>query len=364
MTGSSPSCFAVPRDNLIGLQVLRFVAAFMVFFCHIGHSLHLEAGYQDNPFAFGLSGVDIFFVISGFIIAYSTDGTKGAWYFALRRIARIVPLYWFLTLGVVAVALIFPGLLNSTTVSGDTLLKSLLFVPFEKAPGTVHPILYVGWTLNYEMFFYALYAACIAIGLRTPLAPALLIVALITIGQITTIDSVAWRFYTAPQMLEFVFGIVLYLAYWRWPSLFRGHALTTLALCAAVAIALSFVNFPEIVTVGLPAILLVASAVSWSRRNGPTVNALAYLGGASYALYLSHPFVVQAFVKVVPVHGAKEVALVGMITAALAIILSVALYRLIERPAQNFILNAIHRQPATPREGHRQTSRFSSERPQ
>ena len=128
------------RSTLLGLQVLRFVAALAVVLFHIGSGLQIEFGYQNNIFVFGAAGVDIFFVISGFIIAYTTDATKGAWVFCRRRVVRIVPLYWTLTLGVAAVALARPDLLNSTVVNGETLLKSLFFIPFEKTNGMVQPV--------------------------------------------------------------------------------------------------------------------------------------------------------------------------------------------------------------------------------
>ena len=109
---------------------------------------------------FGGAGVDIFFVISGFIMVYTTmDREITPWSFMADRIARIVPAYWAATLGVFFLALVAPSLLQTSHMQWGELFKSLVFVPFRKANGLVQPVLFVGWTLNYEMFFYLMFAA-------------------------------------------------------------------------------------------------------------------------------------------------------------------------------------------------------------
>jgi exopolysaccharide production protein ExoZ len=108
---------------------------------------------------FGGGGVDIFFVISGFIMVYTTQSHHvGPFSFFVNRVVRIVPIYWLLTLAVFTLAVIAPHLLGATRAAPSELLKSLLFIPFAKSNGAVQPILFLGWTLNYEMFFYMLFA--------------------------------------------------------------------------------------------------------------------------------------------------------------------------------------------------------------
>ena len=129
------------RDGkLLGLQILRFDAAFAVVLFHIGSGYQIEFGNQSNPFSFGAAGVDVFFVLSGFIIAMTTDPARGTWYFCLRRIVRVVPLYWILTLGIAVIGLIVPSLLNSTTVTFETLFKSLFFIPSQKEKRLNHTV--------------------------------------------------------------------------------------------------------------------------------------------------------------------------------------------------------------------------------
>lgn len=326
------------RAKLIGLQILRFVAAFAVVLFHIGSGYQIKWGYEGNLFAIGAAGVDIFFVISGFIIAYTTDVTRGAWHFCRRRIVRIVPLYWILTLGVAAIALIKPELLNSTLVNGETLFKSLFFIPFEKVNGTIQPILFLGWTLNYEMFFYSVYAICIAAGLRMPLAPAVLISLLVAIGSVVQVEHVAWRFYTNPIMLEFVFGIGLYAIHSRWPEIFQRQRLLLAVLGLLIVLRHMLPGLPWIFANGVPAAALVAFALTWAPKHTPLIALFVLFGDASYSLYLSHPYIIEALTKFLPEDtGLVMQVLAGAVSSCLAIIVAVTLYKIIEQPSQRLL---------------------------
>ena len=128
------------QNKITNIQVLRFIAAFSVMMVHL------------PLIGFGIWGVDIFFVISGFIMMYVTE--KNHKNFFLKRLIRIIPIYWILTFGVFSVAILKPDLLNNTTADYEHLLKSLFFIPFNKNETGHFPILFLGWTLNYEMIFY------------------------------------------------------------------------------------------------------------------------------------------------------------------------------------------------------------------
>jgi exopolysaccharide production protein ExoZ len=107
--------------------------------------------------SWGASGVDIFFVISGFVMAHTTRDSTDAVTFFRKRIARIVPLYWIALLWTARHALPSPD---------ADLLKDFFFVPHwsTEFPNSVNPILRQGFTLNYEMFFYALFALAMIFG--------------------------------------------------------------------------------------------------------------------------------------------------------------------------------------------------------
>jgi exopolysaccharide production protein ExoZ len=127
---------------------------------------------KETPFFnTGGAGVDIFFVISGFVMIISSQSlltrSDGWKQFGLRRIVRIVPLYWsLLTLKLVTLLLV-PSVLRVTHIAPWAIIGSYLFVPSFNHDGDIAPILFVGWTLNFEMFFYLL----LAIALKFRLDP-------------------------------------------------------------------------------------------------------------------------------------------------------------------------------------------------
>ena len=318
---------------------MRFCAAFAVVIFHLGEEYRTAFGNAANPFADGAAGVDVFFVLSGFIIALTTDPARGTAYFLRRRLVRIVPLYWTLTAGLVLVGLVMPSLLNSTVITAETVAKSLLFIPFQKAGGAVQPILLLGWTLNYEMFFYAIYAVCLAVGLRSRLVPVLVVVAFVLSGRLWPSANVLWKFYTSPLVLEFAMGIGLYLLYARFPQALQGRSLIFLIGAALLyALLRQIPGLPWVLVSGLPAVALVAAFIGVPAHGARWMSLLVLFGDASYSLYLSHPYVIRLGTKMVPdqLSTAGQVVL-GCVTAAGCIALSVVLYRVIERPTQRML---------------------------
>jgi hypothetical protein len=161
----------------------------------------------------GSAGVDLFFVISGFVMLVSSGRLRAradGWrVFAMRRLERIVPLYWGLTLVKLAVVVARPGLAPATRPTPWHVVATLLFIPARDAAGVVRPILPVGWTLNFEMLFYALFAACLAA--RAPpllLLPAALL-PLAVAGMFARPDWPAPFWLADPLVLEFVFGVAI-----------------------------------------------------------------------------------------------------------------------------------------------------------
>ena len=145
--------------RLVGIEYLRACAATAVMLFHYA----LASGYSGALVALGQFGVDVFFVISGFIMwTVSRDEASPAG-FLLRRIVRIAPLYWLATLAAALVTTEGGVTLGLGAPAGD-LAKALFFIPAYSArsPDVVEPILSVGWTLNLEMAFYALFAASLA----------------------------------------------------------------------------------------------------------------------------------------------------------------------------------------------------------
>lgn len=322
------------------LQSLRALAAFIVIFVH----MDLFAGPLGLPrqmLAFGNAGVDIFFVLSGFLMVYTSQlRPPGAVEFASHRILRVVPLYWIVSLAVFTLALIAPALLGATRANWDELAKSLAFIPFRKSNGLIMPVLFVGWTLNYEMAFYIIFALMLGVTKSRIRLTALLSIALIALlvlaGVVVRPTTLELRFYTNQLMLEFAFGMVV--ALW----LGREHAIApviALPLMAAAAVALMagaiwLEGWPRAIVSGLPATIVLICAISldrtgWQMRN----KSIALLGEASYALYLTHAFSLQGIGKLVPQHAPMWLVL-GMLVFAvvLAHAVAIAIHFGIEKP--------------------------------
>jgi exopolysaccharide production protein ExoZ len=154
VTKSSKSVFR-------GLQALRGIAAFLVVITHSGFyvSERLRPGFKY--WTRGTSGVDLFFVLSGFVMIYSSvklfSDPNGWRVFAERRIVRIVPVYWLATTVKLVALLAGSSYILHSQLSVLKEIASYLFLPTRNLDGEIRPLLGVGWTLNFEMFFYALF---------------------------------------------------------------------------------------------------------------------------------------------------------------------------------------------------------------
>lgn len=284
-----------PRP-ILPIQYLRGVAALAVVWHHArGQLPGLEALF---PWDFGTSGVDLFFVISGFIMVVTTIGSgMRPQQFLWRRIIRVVPLYWLLTLSMVVVALVVPSLFNTLKVSPNTLLQSLLFIPHfsQSFPDSVWPLLVPGWTLNFEMFFYAVFGVALFLPARCHLAAvSLFLLALICIGfAFGPFSSAVARAYTHPMLLEFVAGALI--GGWWLSGQFR---LPEVASALLIAIGVAMLVLRDRAPLGyftqiIGAVLGVVGSVD--RRFGTwNSRVLQALGDSSYSLYLTHIFTLGA----------------------------------------------------------------------
>jgi len=195
------------KSELKSLQILRAVAAISVVYFHIGSA----ASTSITIPVFGSFGVDIFFVISGFVMAMVVSNGQGPRSFVISRLSRIIPLYWILTTCLLLLAAIKPELLNSTTVNLLNYLKSLFFIPYFKENGTLYPMLSVGWTLNYEMFFYFCIWISLIFSKRYYIHSTIILISIFYFVVSTYIENdVTTLFFGNTLIFEFVFGMLLY----------------------------------------------------------------------------------------------------------------------------------------------------------
>ncbi len=322
---------ATQKSKLNSVQALRAIAAMSVMVTHLHYLEH------------GAVGVDIFFVISGFIMCHVMDGNAAT--FFMKRVFRLVPLYWAATIGVYVVALLAPALLNSTTADVSHLLKSLLFIPYIKGNGATTPMLFLGWTLNYEMYFYSIFSIALwLVGRRAPYCILIVFPSIVVLGSIIELKSVPLVFYSDPIILEFCLGVVGYLL---WKRFFRFvdkiRPIIALTLAAAVYASLFFLKYldsglPRVLEYGLPSaviFILVLSVGNKIRFPKP----LLLLGDASYSLYLLHPYVIQLVDKVIlPLNKLSfETALYSLFACVLCCLVAIASFRLIEKPSNQLL---------------------------
>lgn len=285
--------------TLHNIHLLRALAAMLVVLLHAASQY--DQGLMLFPTAFGHAGVDLFFVISGFIMVHvSTLRQRGPLEFMRDRVARIVPIYWFFSALTVVLVLTMPWAFRGTRFEPLHTLASFLFVayPNPAIEGSVSPILRVGWTLNYEMLFYAIFAIAMAISAQRKVWIATAMILALVMMRAAAEDSAVARFYTNAIMLEFVFGMLIGLAFnsgilQRAGITFaRGAVCTGLVLIVAFGLTVSYESPLRAAFFGLPAAIIVAGAlVLETRRARPLPRVLGLLGDASYVIYLSHPFV-------------------------------------------------------------------------
>ncbi len=353
---SSPSV-----DRLHALQALRFFAALSVLF---GHSLTegIDLGFLDAATFAPLArlpwgnGVDVFFVISGFImfhIAGTEFGVPGAsGRFLAKRFIRLVPIYWLFTIAMLVATLLFASVLSHSTLDAAHVAASFAFIPWLDSSGLPHPVLGLGWTLNYEMFFYVLFALALLLPRRAGLPALLAVFTLLAIAH-PLVDPAATqlRFWTDPIIIEFLFGIGI--------AAFRRRGVTlSPVLCWALAAggaALLLTIEPlfgspgdaRFISAGLPAALIVLgfAFMPFDAATRPG-RFLAMGGDASYALYLSHPFAINAAALLL-----RRVGLSGwvMLPAVLLGALGVAalVYLLVERRLTRWLGARLSVQPKT-----------------
>lgn len=342
------------------IQLLRFLAAFIVAYSHIafGFAAHI-ADQRGLPFAapsIELSRVALFFVISGTVMVIASGRlyeVEGGWKtFMQRRIVRILPLYWAASLAFAAWKL-FMG----EDFRWSEVFLSLVLIPYSSGSAAGHPVpfLWPAWTLFYEVIFYVVLAAALSLPrVQAVLLASGLLLALVVAGQFIDPDSPFVFMATRPVLLLFVPGMVLGLMLARNVTLAPWGRL--LALFAAAAF---IVWLPEFSTgkgaaplgwwntfgIAVPA-LLVSLAVMAGPLPLLFPPLVERLGDMSYAIFLLHVPIVSFWIwfyqEAMPEPGPW-----GFLLSCLAItfLASYCSYRFFERPLTDW-LNQLFARPA------------------
>jgi exopolysaccharide production protein ExoZ len=347
-------------QQFTGLQILRFAAAMLVAVMHITQaiSIYITGQGESHYWGAGTAGVDIFFVISGFVMAISTRGLPesgparrgAAWVFMKRRLVRVVPLYWFYTLLKASLILAVPTLAMKSSIEPAHLTASLLFIPMVSPWGLVQPTLPVGWTLNFEMLFYAVFAIAIALG-----APRIRFCLLVFLSVFLAAQhfpqSTALAFYAQSIIFEFILGVAIAHALMRFGS--PGPVFGLLLVVVGTVFMFAFgwrTDGERLFPWGVGAAVVVLGAIwlePWVTRS-PGAPQMSFLGDASYSIYLSHPFVVPAGVLLLRWAGVHDGTAILLLVSAMVVVAGSLSHVLLEKPMTSFFRRFVIR-PSSPK---------------
>jgi exopolysaccharide production protein ExoZ len=312
----------------------------------------LHATLQVTPwggewlyFYLGNAGVDIFFPISGFVMVVSTQGRVASaatsTRFALARVIRIAPIYYLLTLAKAGAAAVRPALFPQYQFSLEGLAAALLFIPYYDVSGAfISPPLKVGWTLNLEMFYYALIVVVLMFSRRIALHVPLLIVGIVILTKLAAphlpFFAVGWG---EPLALEFAAGMLI--GQTTLSTSWSGR-LKWLALAAGLLI---YALVPDerwgrVICWGVPGALFLWAAVGFEKNiagRAGVVGFLALLGDASYSLYLTHSISLPALaapIRVLTPSSLDPAGLVALLALLIAVstTIGIGFHLLVEKP--------------------------------
>ena len=311
----------------------------------VGHHANSYFSDHDQWSSFGEAGVDIFFVISGFVMAWTTQKTatapskvQAAGMFLLRRLIRVVPLYWLALL----------WLLKRDILQNEVdpqVILDFLFLPRFNPDHLDHiyPVLVPGWTINYEMFFYGIFATAILWGRYKYVAIFSALVSTIAFGYLIDFQTAFGQFYTSSIMAEFLYGIVVCklvqkfglnhfsrIAWWALVAGFSGLVLFNP----------STTDLPRAYAVGPIAALIVYAAIL--AFNGRSIRWLHRLADASFAIYLTHQFTFRISRFLLQGLSPDEptplaIALSLSVHLAVAAIIGLMVHLWIERPITQYL---------------------------
>lgn len=348
---------------IVNIQILRAVAALMVVCDHILFDWHHSHG-NTFPYLFnttvGSAGVDLFFVISGFIMLETTRrGDTNPASFLAKRLIRIAPLYWLLVMILAARSYEH----DPSHFDWEWLVQSLLFLPHieggmagARFPSSYFPILFVGWTLTFEMFFYAIFAIALVFrGSRYwPLVVPAFFLAMISLAGWAHYRYLSY--YDHPIIFEFLFGMAIASI----PPGFLYRPLESVGMATFMVIGgiagliLGDLVFGEIrsarvLMYGIPAAAIVYGATRLEHSGYAVRNRLLLtIGAASYSLYLIHPIVLEKVERLLDIFppqrflAALAIYLCAMIVTVIFALLS---YTYFERPTQRFLKRVLSASP-------------------
>ncbi|EJL90280.1 acyltransferase [Pantoea sp. GM01] len=342
------------NNKVICVHHLRGIAALLVVFFHFRS--FLDGVYTQNLdlgtkiFGAGAFGVDLFFMISGFIIALATHKPVKSLTFIVRRFFRIYPLF------------IFIFVIGIFTVYGyhssNELFRSALFIHnnySKQSPGFGFNILGPAWTLGYEVYFYFIFMVSMALSHKYRLLiSSLLIILPIVILQLifssqfslsadaaVNVNNGLIRFVSSPILVEFVIGMTLYYVYSSGVKIERNYSAIIYYSCLLIFLSMYFLSKTYgfgLTSFGVWSLTLLVGCLTYDKSIGfKSYKALVFLGDISYSLYMSHYLIIKCLEFYRPSWWWDTTGMPKFILASfICLFIATALHYLIEKPFINF----------------------------
>lgn len=326
-----------------GIEVLRFAAALMVVFTHSFFYTSERLGQEKISWSNGAAGVDIFFIISGFVMVISSQSltsSKGGWrQFIVKRAVRIVPLYWAATTYKLIIITLLSGVVLHSKLDWWVIIKSYFFIPSQNPDGEITPFLGVGWTLVFEMFFYTVFTFALFLRKNIYLFVGLVLLIFTMLSFVRGADYSPWWFLMDPIILEFYIGMVIgYLT-------LKNRSLPSVPSVIALIGSFIYLMFSpnifglhRVLENGIPATIIVCSVVSLEvhfQRKIPRF--LIFLGTASYALYLFHPLISPIAPTILKKISIGNFPLSVVLSVSIAIFSAAIVHIWFEKPVTSYL---------------------------
>ena len=334
-------------NKILSIQILRGLAAFLIVFTHACHDTpitneSLLLNFYSLQY-FGYVGIDLFFVISGFImiLIHGNDflKPKAATVFLTKRIIRIVPLYWLFTIFAASLLFLFPELFSKgKAFEFEHLVASLFFFPWYNSNGDIFPVLGVGWTLNIEMYFYVVFA----LTLLLPKKYFLVSISFILIFGVLLFNTINVTFpyflmIGKPILLEFLIGV--YIGWLYRNKVMLQNPKIWLIISLLIIFSNIFLHIDEtyrVIYKGIPSAILIYSLLSLEYKYGCKYcnKYLIILGNASYSIYITHAFFYKGTIKL---FGNIQPDLLIALAVLFSILGGIFIYYVIEKPLYDFM---------------------------
>lgn len=337
-------------EKIRNIQALRGLAVLLVVFFHLFIIEKKYSGFDTflpDVFQFGMAGVDLFFVISGFVMVMVTRGKfqvfGEAIKFLYHRASRIYPLYWVYSTLALIVFMIQPSWVNGSQGNEVNILSSFLLLPSDKLP-----IVQVGWTLIHEIYFYLVFFLILLLLPESFLMYAIAAWGICVVLLNSTLDpgNPFYDLISNPLTFEFLGGGLLGLAYQRSEKRLNTSLLVLMAVVSFLAAIAGFIYYQNITGIlpdgwwrvllhGAPALIVTYCFIEAERNGFRLHSTLVQIGNASYSIYLSHLFTINVVGRIWKIFSMETIfdnVIVVFIALGMVLLAGFLSYSFVERP--------------------------------